>query len=153
MFSVNSFLVVLSLYMIIILYLSVVMDIKSKIMPVLIPIALTLVIALYLSVDEIKSLPIDGYPDKEFELVDYSTDGETVYLWAVEEDSEFPKTWVFPYTDEDVRKLQESKEKSEEGVSQLMKKKTGSHAGSGSLEIIGSPKSKVGVTSTRKDYE
>lgn len=151
---INVFLASIILLTVIVMYFGIVVaNGKMGRFMVLIPAAMVLCASMFLTIKEIQSLPIEGMPVEEFQMVHHVTDGTTIYLWAVEGEDEFPKTFVFPYTDDAARKLAEGEQSNQNGVPIMMEVKPGSEEGGGVITILGSPQSTQQDRSSRKDYE
>ena len=84
-------------------------------------IALAAVVALGLSLDvhyrDQLGSPILGHPEGEFTYVYHEVKGESIYLWAWTEDKQ-DRLYAFPYDQETAEKLEEAKQRSQEGNTQ-----------------------------------
>lgn len=148
----NLFIVSLVLVMIVGFYLAIMLtEIKS--LYITIPVTLILCVSMIFTIKQIQSLPVDGKPSGEFQVLSHATDGDTIFMWASPDYVNYPKTYRFPYTKEDMEQLQEAKRQREEGVPTFMKVEPGSQNNGGALTIIGSPKSINQDRTSRKDYE
>jgi len=123
----------------------------KKTLFVVTPLLLAAAISLTVTLKEIQSRPIQGYPELEFVLVDYVQDGDNIFLWAIEESREFPRTWIFPFSNEMEESLRDLKEKGEEGIPVQAEYQEGTMNGNGSMVVTGSPRSMLGDTTGGKE--
>lgn len=87
---------------------------KTKWLALLAPLLAAGLLTLVMTVQQIQSMPLSGFPDK-FQLISHITDGQTIHMWVATSDRDYPVTHVIPYSEESSKALQELTEQAKAG--------------------------------------
>jgi len=96
---------------------------KKVIMILLIPLLSATGVYSYIAIDEVLGYPVDEVIHEDSQYISHLVNQSRtkIFIWSLHEDDDEPRAYEIPYSKEDEKKLEDSKQKQNRGITQMIK--------------------------------